>query len=139
VHVTAAATLRYVRHDEIAERLSEHPAMTGVQVLVLHGSRARGDMGPGSDWDFAVIADGTADLAALAAALTHLLGTDAVDVADLRRASALLRYRAARDGVVLVERRDGAFRDFQLEAVRFWCDAGPVIRAAQDDVLAALG
>jgi predicted nucleotidyltransferase len=119
--------------------MSGHPAMAGVQVLVLHGSRARGAAGPGSDWDFAVITDGAADLPALAAALTQLLGTDAVDLADLRRASALLRYRAARDAVVLVEARDGAFRAFQLEAVRFWCDAGPVIRAAQDDVLAALG
>jgi predicted nucleotidyltransferase len=113
--------------------------MAGVQVLVLHGSRARGDDGAGSDWDFAVLTDGTTDLPALSAALTSLLGTEAVDLVDLQRASALLRYRAARDGVVLVERRDGAFRAFQFEAVRFWCDAGPVIRAAQDDVLAALG
>jgi predicted nucleotidyltransferase len=119
--------------------MSGHPAMAGVQVLVLHGSRACGAAGPGSDWDFAVITDGATDLPALAAALTQLLGTDAVDIADLRRASALLRYRAARDGVVLVEARDGAFLAFQLEAVRFWCDAGPVIRAAHDDVLAALG
>jgi hypothetical protein len=51
----------------------------------------------------------------------------------------LLRYRTARDGVVLAEQREGAFREFQLEAVQFWCDVGPVIRAAQDDVLAALG
>jgi predicted nucleotidyltransferase len=113
--------------------------MAGVQVLVLHGSRARGDGGPDSDWDFGVLTDGTIDLAALATALTSLLGTDAVDLVDLRRASALLRYRTARDGVVLAEQREGAFREFQLEAVHFWCDAGPVIRAAQDDVLAALG
>jgi predicted nucleotidyltransferase len=113
--------------------------MAGVQVLVLHGSRARGDGGPGSDWDFGVLTDGTADLVGLSAALTSLLGTDAVDLVDLRRASALLRYRAARDGVVLVELHEGVFREFQLEAVHFWCDAGPVIRAAQDDVLAALG
>jgi predicted nucleotidyltransferase len=125
--------------DEIAARMREHPAMAGVRVLVLHGSRARGDAGPGSDWDFAVLTDGRTDLAALAAMLTRLTGTDAVDLVDLGRASALLRYRAARDGVVLVERRAGDFRAFQLEAVRFWCDAGPVIRAAQDDVLAALG
>jgi len=113
--------------------------MAGVQVLVLHGSRARGDGGADSDWDFGVLTDGTTDLAALATALTRLLGTDAVDLVDLRRASALLRYRTARDGVVLAEQREGAFREFQLEAVQFWCDAGPVIRAAQDDVLAALG
>jgi predicted nucleotidyltransferase len=128
-----------VTPDEIAARMQEHPAMAGVQVLVLHGSRARGDDGAGSDWDFAVLTDGTTDLPRLSAALTSLLSTEAVDLVDLQRASALLRYRAARDGVVLVERPDGAFRAFQLEAVRYWCDAGPVIRAAQDDVLAALG
>ena len=125
--------------DQIAAQVHGHAAMSGVEVLVLHGSRARGDGGPGSDWDFGALTDGTTDLAALLAALTGVLGTDAVDLVDLRRASALLRYRAARDGVVLVERRKDAFREFQLEAVRFWCDAGPVIRAAQDDVLAALG
>ncbi len=113
--------------------------MAGVDVLVLHGSRARGDSGADSDWDFGVLTDGTTDLAALAAALIQITGTDAVDLVDLHRASALLRYRAARDGVVLAERRDAGFRDFQLEAVQFWCDAGPVIRAAQEDVLAALG
>jgi predicted nucleotidyltransferase len=128
-----------VTPEEITARMREHPAMSGAQALVLHGSRARGDAAASSDWDFGVLADGPVDLAALAAALTRLLGTDAVDVVDLRRASALLRYRAARDGVVLVERRDDTFRDFVLEADRFWCDAGPVIRAAQDDVLAALG
>jgi predicted nucleotidyltransferase len=125
--------------EEIAAQMHGHPAMAGVQVLALHGSRARGDGGAASDWDLAVLTDGSTDLVGLSAALTSVLGTDAVDLVDLRRASALLRYRAARDGVVLVERRAGAFREFQLEAVKFWCDAGPVIRAAQDDVLAALG
>ncbi|MGH3585124.1 MAG: type VII toxin-antitoxin system MntA family adenylyltransferase antitoxin [Pseudonocardia sp.] len=125
--------------DRIAAQLRTHPAMDGVQVLVLHGSRAREEAAEGSDWDFGVLTDGTTDLAALSVALTLVLRTEAVDLVDLERASALLRYRAARDGVVLVERREGAFRDFRLDAVQFWCDAGPVIRAAQNDVLAALG
>ena len=72
-------------------------------------------------------------------ALTRVLGTDDVDLVDLATASALLRFRAARDGVLLLEARPEAFLDFRLEAVRFWCDAGPVIRAAQADVLASLG
>jgi len=58
---------------------------------------------------------------------------------DLRRASALLRYRAARDGIPLLERPPGEFQRFQLQAVQFWCDAETVIRRAHDDVLAALG
>jgi predicted nucleotidyltransferase len=128
-----------VTPDQIAARLEGHPAIAGVQVVVLHGSRARGDAAAGSDWDFGVLTDGTTDLDELSATLVRILGTDEVDLVDLRRASALLRYRAARDGVVVVARREDAFREFQLEAVQFWCDAGPVIRAAQNDVLAALG
>lgn len=109
----------------------------GVTLAVLHGSRARGDNGPESDWDIGVL--GEVDLAAVTAAVGEVLGTDAVDVVDLARASALLRFRAARDGVPLAERHPGAFERFRLDAIHFWCDAGPVIRAAQDAVLARLG
>ena len=113
--------------------------LPGVRLLVLHGSRGRGDAGPRSDWDFAYLADGQLDPTELLAKLTVAVGTDAVDLADLTTASALLRFRAASDGVALLERPPGAFLQFRLEAVRFWCDAGPVIRTAQADVLAALG
>ncbi len=112
---------------------------SGLRLVVLHGSRARGDGAPDADWDFGVLTDGRVDLTALTASLTGLLGTDAVDVVDLERTSALLRFRAARDGIALLERPAGAFLAFRLDAVGYWCDAGPVIRAAQEDVLAALG
>ena len=126
--------------DELAETLREHPAVSGLQLLILHGSRARGDGGPSSDWDLAYLAGaGPTDPIGLIAAVTSAVGTDDVDVADLASGSALLRYRAARDGVALLERTPDAFLDFRLVAVRFWCDAGPVIRAAQADVLASLG
>ncbi|HEY2223966.1 type VII toxin-antitoxin system MntA family adenylyltransferase antitoxin [Actinomycetospora sp.] len=124
-------------HRDLAAALTEHPAAAGLELVVLHGSRARGDAGPTSDWDLGYL--GEADPAALIAAAARLLETDAVDVVDLARASALLRFRAARDGIALVERSSEAFLQFRLEAVRFWCDVGPVIRAAQDDVLASLG
>jgi predicted nucleotidyltransferase len=110
-----------------------------VTVALLHGSRARGDARPDSEWDIGVLAGESPDLLALAADIAAILGTDAIDVVDLRTATALLRFRAARDGVALVERPSGAFEEFQMEAVEFWCDAGPVIRAAQEDVLAGLG
>ncbi|HEY4003609.1 MAG TPA: hypothetical protein VGM60_00260 [Pseudonocardia sp.] len=32
----------------------------------------------------------------------------------------------------MLERPEGEFLRFQLEAVQFWCDAGTVIRAAQE-------
>jgi predicted nucleotidyltransferase len=128
-----------VTPERISELLRTEPAASGLRLAVLHGSRARGEAGPASDWDIGVIAaDGDPELAALSAALTGFLGTDSVDVVDLGRASALLRYRAARDGVALLEARPGEFEQFQVDATQFWCDAGPVIRAAHEDVLAAL-
>jgi predicted nucleotidyltransferase len=127
-----------VTPHELARRLAGFPAARELTLAVLHGSRARGDARPDADWDVGVLSDCPPDLPTLVAGLTAILGTDAVDVVDLRTASALLRFRAARDGIVLVEKPVGAFEGFQLEAVRFWCDAGPVIRAAQDEVLAGL-
>lgn len=120
------------------EELSAAADVPGMRLLVLHGSRARGDDGAHSDWDFAYLADPESDISVVLTNLTVAVGTDAVDLVDLSSASALLRFRAARDGMVLFERPAGAFLDFQLDAVHFWCDAGPVIRAAQADVLAAL-
>jgi predicted nucleotidyltransferase len=124
---------------DLAARLRDDPTVAELRLLVLHGSRARGDHHPGSDWDFGVLADERTDLGAVMATLTEVVGTDSVDLVELHRASALLRYRAARDGLPLLERPEGTFLRFQLEAVQFWCDAEPVIRRAQDDVLAALG
>ncbi|MDN5748467.1 MAG: nucleotidyltransferase domain-containing protein [Pseudonocardia sp.] len=124
--------------EALAALLREHPAASGASLAVLHGSRARGDGALDADWDIGVLADDDTDPAALVAALTGVLRTDAVDVVDLRRASALLRFRAARDGVALLERPPGEFLRFRLDAVHYWCDVGPVIRAAHDDVLAAL-
>jgi predicted nucleotidyltransferase len=124
---------------ELRDRLSRDPAAAALRLAVLHGSRARGDAAERSDWDIGVLADDPPDLPALSATLTEILGTDEVDVVDLSRASALLRYRAARDGIPLLERPPGEFQRFQLAAVQFWCDAETVIRSAHDDVLAALG
>ncbi|GLZ51798.1 hypothetical protein Acsp07_14150 [Actinomycetospora sp. NBRC 106378] len=134
-------TVPPVENDEIAAALAGRAALGGVELLVLHGSRARGDARPSSDWDLGYVAAPGADVdpAALLDVLASTLGTDEVDLVDLRHASAVLRFRAARDGVALVEMHPEAFLDFRLDAVRFWCDAEPVIRRAQAEILASLG
>lgn len=137
--MAADRTLVAVTPAELRDRLAQDPAAAVLRRAVLHGSRARGDASERSDWDVGVLADDPPDLPALSALLTEILGTDDVDVVDLRRTSALLRYRAARDGIALLERPSGEFLRFLLEAVQFWCDAEVVIRRAHDDVLAALG
>jgi predicted nucleotidyltransferase len=113
-----------------------HP---GLHLLVVHGSRARGDARASSDWDFAYIAEPGFDASLLYADLATALGTDRVDLADLGSVGGLVRYRAARDGTVLVESEPGLFDRFWFDAVSFWCDAGPALRAGYDSVLERLG
>lgn len=107
----------------------------GLDLLVLHGSRARGDARDGSDWDLAYLADESFDPDELLTDLVLALGTDRIDLARLRGASGLFRYRVARDGEVLFEAEDGIFERFWTAAVSFWCDAEPVLRSGYETIL----
>ena len=114
---------------------ARHPDL---RLLIVHGSRSQHLEPEGSDWDLGYLADGPLVTAELTAAMTEVLGTDDVDVTNLARASALLRFRAARDGRCAYERDPGTFEDFVLEATLFWCDAEPVIRRAHAALLERL-
>jgi predicted nucleotidyltransferase len=114
-------------------------AFPELELLVLFGSRARGTEHPGSDWDFAAVSREPLALDRLAAALATTLGCDGVDVVDLERAGALVRYHAARDGKLVFEARIGAHQHFQIAAISFWCEAGATIERAYQVVLARLG
>jgi predicted nucleotidyltransferase len=109
-----------------------------LRLLVLFGSQARGEARPGSDWDLGYLAGAGFDPDALLLDLVTRLGTDRVDLVDLARAGAQLRFRAAAEGRVLHESQAGCFEKLWLEAVHFWCDAGPLIRDGYAHVLARL-
>ena len=113
-------------------------ASHGLDLLILFGSRARGGARPGADWDFGYLADEAADVPALLAAIVEVLRDDRVDLVDLRRASGLLRYRAARDGRLLHESAPDLFDGYRLEATRFWCDNMPIFERGYDEVLESL-
>lgn len=108
-----------------------------LRLLVLHGSRAKGTEHPQSDWDFAYLAGPGLDVAQLHFELISHLGTDAVDLADLDRASAVLRMQVAVHGIEWWG-RPGEWLRFKLKAADFWCDAGPVIVASQKGYMARL-
>lgn len=112
--------------------------LPGLRLLVLHGSRARGQAHAGSDWDFAYLADPGLDADTLLMRLVEGVGADRVDLADLNRAGALLRQQVASDGVLLYEHVHGDFRRFQIEAARVWCDFAPVLDPVYRTVLEAL-
>ncbi len=118
-----------------SEVAGKHP---GLSLLVLYGSRARPDGRPDSDWDFAYLETSPIDALALRADLADSLATDRIDLVRLDRASALLRYRVARDGAPLVERPPGIFGRFWLDAVQFWCEVEPIVRAGHEAIIAEL-
>ena len=113
-------------------------AAPGLELLMLFGSRARGEAQPASDWDFGYLGTSVFDGAAFLAALVEIVGCDRIDLVDLRRAGGLLRYRAARDGRLVWEACAGLADRFRLDAAQFWCDAGPVLQRGYDEVLAEL-
>jgi predicted nucleotidyltransferase len=118
--------------DLVARLAAEAP---GLELLVLHGSRARGDAGAASDWDLAYLADRRFDPDGFLADLVLGLRTDRVDLSRLSGASGLFRYRVARDGEPLFEAEDGAFARFWFDAVSFWCDAEPLLRSGYEAIL----
>lgn len=124
--------------DLIAATRADAERCPGLSLLVLHGSRARGDAHALSDWDFGYESTGGFDPDALLATLADRLKADRIDLVDLTRAGALLRYRVARDGIIWFERRAGRFQQFWLDSVETWCDLGPVLEPYYASVLEAL-
>lgn len=94
----------------VAETLAEHPVTIGL----LFGSRAREKAHSGSDIDVAVaFEEGSDTLDArleLGADLALILGTDEVDVVDLRTAPTSLVRTVFREGDRLVGRKKEAHR-----------------------------
>jgi predicted nucleotidyltransferase len=130
--VTAAGPDVYAALTRVAA------AAPGLQMLLLHGSRARNEAHAHSDWDFAYEADPAFDADALLAAFADALHADRIDLVDLDRAGALVRHRVARDRVVLFERTPGRFDRFWLNAVDTWCDLAPILEPLYARVLETL-
>jgi predicted nucleotidyltransferase len=107
----------------VAQRLADLPrAMPDLQLLILFGSAVRGRTVAESDVDLGVRCNGPADLDNLYLEIAPRLGTDRLDLIDLRRAGPLLAFQVARTGRLLFERHPGTFREFQSLASRRYCD-----------------
>lgn len=121
----------------VANRIVEQ--VPYLKLLVLFGSRARGNHFPSSDWDFALLFDeelrkqyepgGGWNCFRSWVILQQILGLgdDEMDWVDLKDASDLLAHAIARDGVMIYESEPGLFEQFrqknlmtpqQLQAIR---------------------
>lgn len=127
-----------MRTEDAVERLRGIAAGHDLRLIVLYGSRARGDAHSGSDWDIEYLAGTEVDHLSVLRDITEVLGTDAVDVTDLGRVSGLLRFRAASEGVVVWEAAPGVFHDFAVAAALHWYDVEPTVRQAHDELLARM-
>ena len=88
--------------QQITERLASLFGDEGLQFVLLFGSSvSKGPYTQRSDIDLAFSFDQPADILALTNKVIRLLRTDNVDVVDLKRASPLLRFSAAKKGKLL--------------------------------------
>jgi uncharacterized protein len=117
----------------VRERLAGALDRDGVVAAMLIGSQARGDAGPLSDVDIAYWQEPGLDRERgwklrleLIGAAEEALGTSEVDMVPLNEAPPLLRQRAVRDGVRLVERdRDQRVR-METRALLEYFDTQPL-------------
>jgi predicted nucleotidyltransferase len=96
-----------------------------LKMLVLFGSRSKGNINANSDWDFAVLYDEEKynsyikDNPLAAFAIPGILGeifkinSDKIDIVELNHCSKLIAHFVARDGKVLYEKPGDEFDKFQ--------------------------
>lgn len=98
-----------------------------LKMLILFGSRARGDTHPNSDWDFAVLYDEELrrktvegfgwfrDIGIIGDCLN--LNSDNIDVVEIQNCSELMSHHIARDGKLIYEQEPGLFEDFKKNSL----------------------
>jgi predicted nucleotidyltransferase len=110
--------------------------VTGLVALYLFGSRARGDAGPDSDIDLALLAERKLDpverwkLQEDMAALAHVR----VDLVDLRQASTVMRVQVLRDGVLLVDADPSRRQAFEAIALSAYAHLNEERREILNDI-----
>lgn len=119
------------------ERLPDWLRERGVELAWLFGSlgdsdaagdTGRDEQGKPGDIDLAVLLPPGRPVATLRAALEAELGTDRIDLVDLRRASPILRFHVIRDGRLLLARDDDTLNDFELATLHLYRDTAPLRR-----------
>lgn len=117
--------------SDIKDRLAPLFDNKGLSLIVLFGSMASGAVHARSDVDLAFLYDRKVDILELTNRTSALLGTDKVDVVDLRLADPLLKFAVASTGKIVYERSPGVFSEFFSLAFRRYVDTKK-LRDAQE-------
>jgi hypothetical protein len=123
-------------------KLDEALASHRVEIAYLFGSQARGEAGPLSDADVAVLFEERMEPQArfharvmLTSELPGILGISRVDVVDLTDAPPSLAFRVVRDGKVIRNKKEGRRIAFESRTmVRYW-DTAHMRRQFEEAVL----
>lgn len=99
-----------------------------VEVVYLFGSQATGEVGPMSDYDFGVLIDPEKKeenpllLGQLMDRLFSVVGYDKAEVVDLDKKPILFRFKAIKDGQVILNRSESRRVDFEVDTMRRFHD-----------------
>jgi uncharacterized protein len=121
-----------------------------LELLIVFGSRAKGNHNPSSDWDFALLFDeqqrqqyesgGGWNCYRSMIILQQILELDdnEMDWVDLKDVSELLANEIAKDGIVIYESEPGIFAEFQEKALITPQHRLEIRRSQQEQIAASL-
>ena len=114
-----------------SKEIGEIAQKYGLELVVLFGSRARGDNRSASDADVAYLASvplPLMDEARLALELAPILG-GVIDLANIKGASPLLARHIFKDGKTLYEREAGLSTEMFIKSLRVYQETVPLYEA----------
>jgi predicted nucleotidyltransferase len=118
---------------------SSIPLFPEIALAYLFGSRVEGNLGPQSDYDFAILVDreagGPKVRSELSSALSRELQTSRVDVVLLREAPIELAFSVISEGEIIYERDVQTRVDFEARIMGLYFDYLPFLRMAREDII----
>jgi predicted nucleotidyltransferase len=122
--------------DELVAKISD---ISGISLVYLFGSRLSGNIGPMSDYDFAVLVENYAVSERVTAELSHaaavIFKTDRIDVVPLNHAPVELAYAVIAQGECIFQEDNATRVEFEAKVLSMYGDYLPVLRAQREDIL----